>query len=150
MCLCQLPYCFMSFENMLFDFIDNHNWLVFCTILFVIVKYIPSLFNTFYLNSSEQMEEEKVKAVTDFLFLGSKITVNCDCIHEIKRHLFLVRKTMTILDSMLKTETSLCWKDLHSQSYGFFSSHVWMWELYHKEGWGLKDWWFWIVLMEDS
>ena len=44
----------------------------------------------------------KVEAVTDFLFLGSKITVNGDCSHEIKRHLFLGRKTMTNSDSILK------------------------------------------------
>ena len=150
MCLCLLPYCFMNFENMLFDFIDNHNWSVFCTILFVIVKYISSLFNMFCLNSSEQIEGGKVKAVTDFPFLGSKITVNCDCSHEMKRHLLLERKAMTNLDSILKIETSLCWKDLHSQSYGFSSSHVWMWDLDHKEGWGLKNWCFWIVVMEDS
>ena len=80
----------------------------------------------FYLNSSEQIEGEKVKAVTDFLFLGSKTTVNCDCSHEIKRHLLLEMKAMTNLDSILKTETLLCLKDLHSQSYGFSNSHVWM------------------------
>jgi len=64
----------------------------------------------FYLNSSEQIEGEKVKAVTDFLFLGSKTTVNCDCSHEIKRHLLLEMKAMTNLDSILKTETLLCLK----------------------------------------
>ena len=48
------------------------------------------------------------KTVTDFIFLGSKITVDGDCSHEIKRHLLLGRKVMTNLDSMLKAETSLC------------------------------------------
>ena len=43
-----------------------------------------------------------MEAVTDFLFLGSKITVDSDCRHEIKRHLLLGRKTMTTLDSILK------------------------------------------------
>ena len=37
-----------------------------------------------------------------------------------------------------------------SQSYGFFSSHVWMWELDHKEGWALKNWRFWTVVMEKT
>ena len=46
---------------------------------------------------------EKMKTVTDFIFLGSKITVDCDCSHEIKRHLLLGRKVMTNLDSILKS-----------------------------------------------
>ena len=57
--------------------------------------------------SSWQMEEGKVKVVTDFLFLGSKIPVDGDCSHEIRRHLLLVRKAMTNLDSVLKAETLL-------------------------------------------
>ena len=50
-----------------------------------------------------QIEGEKVEAVTDFIFLGSKITVDSDCSHEIKRHLLLGRKAMTNLDSILKS-----------------------------------------------
>ena len=50
-----------------------------------------------------QIEGEKVEAVTDFIFLGSKITVDGDCSHEIKRHLLLRRKVMTKLDSILKS-----------------------------------------------
>ena len=45
----------------------------------------------------------KLEAVSDFIFLGSKITVDCDCSHEIKRRLLLRRKVMTILDSILKS-----------------------------------------------
>ena len=52
---------------------------------------------------SWQIEEEKVEVVTDFIFLGSKITVDSDCSHEIKRHLLLGRKIMTNLDSILKS-----------------------------------------------
>ena len=52
--------------------------------------------------TSWQMEEEKVEAVTDFIFLDSKITVDSDCSHEIKRHLFLGRKVMTNQESVLK------------------------------------------------
>ena len=52
--------------------------------------------------TSWQIDEEKVEAVTDFLFLGSNITVDGDCSHEIRRQLFLGRKTMTSLDSVLK------------------------------------------------
>ena len=53
--------------------------------------------------TSWQIVEEKVEAATDFLFLGSKITVDGDCIHEIKRRLLLGRKVMTNLDSILKS-----------------------------------------------
>ena len=53
--------------------------------------------------SSWQIEGEKVEAVTDFIFLGSKITVDGDCSHEIKRCLLLGRKAMTNLDSVLKS-----------------------------------------------
>ena len=57
---------------------------------------------------SWQIEGKKVEAVTDLIFLGSKITVDSNCSHEIKRHLFLGRKAMTNLDSVLKAETLLC------------------------------------------
>jgi len=53
-------------------------------------------------NTSWKIEREKVKTVTDFLFLGCKITVNGDCSHEIKMYLLLRRKVMTNLDSVLK------------------------------------------------
>ena len=59
--------------------------------------------------TSWQIEGEKVEAVTDFIFLGSQITVDGDCSHEIKRHLLFGRKAMTNLDNVLKkAETSLC------------------------------------------
>ena len=53
--------------------------------------------------TSEQVEGEKVNAMTDFLFLGSKITVDGDCSHEIRRRLLLLRKAMTNLDRILKS-----------------------------------------------
>ena len=58
--------------------------------------------------TSWQIEGENVETVTDFLFLGSKITVDIDCSHEIKGHFLFERKAMTNLDSILKAETSLC------------------------------------------
>ena len=58
---------------------------------------------TFSAITSWQIEGEKVEAVTDFIFLGSKITVDGDCSHEIKRHLLLGRKAMTNLDSILQS-----------------------------------------------
>ena len=54
-------------------------------------------------NTSWQIDGEKVETVTDFIFLGSKITADSDCSHEIKRNLLLGRKAMTNLDSMLKS-----------------------------------------------
>ena len=53
--------------------------------------------------TSWQIDGEKMEAVTDFIFLGSKITADGDCSHEIKRHLLLGRKAMTNLDSLLKS-----------------------------------------------
>ena len=57
--------------------------------------------------TSWQMDGENVETVTEFLFLGSKIAVDGDCSHEIKRHLLLGRKTMTNIDSILKTDVTL-------------------------------------------
>ena len=67
------------------------------------------------------------ETVSDFIFLGSKITADGDCSHEIKRHLLLRRKFMTNLDSMLKSrDITLLKKVCSSQGYGFPSGHVWM------------------------
>ena len=80
---------------------------------------------------------------------GSKITADGDYSHEIKRCLFLRRKAMTNLDSILKSRHYFTNKDLYSQSYGFSSSHVWMWELDHKESWQPKNLCFWAVVLES-
>jgi len=63
---------------------------------------------------------KKVQTVTDFILLCSKITVDGDCSHEIKRHLLLGRKAMTILDSILKSRENTLPTDSYSQSCGFF------------------------------
>ena len=60
------------------------------------------------------------------------------------------RKAMTNLDRILKSRDITLPKSLCIQSYGFCSSHVWMWELDHKEGWTLKNWCFWIVMSEKT
>ena len=75
--------------------------------------------------TSWQIHGETMETVTDFIFLGSKITADGDCSHEIKRCLFLGRKAMTNLDSVLKSR-DIANKGSYSQSYGLFSSHVWM------------------------
>ena len=59
-------------------------------------------------NISWQIDGETVETMSDFIFLGSKITADGDCKHEIKRHLLLGRKAMTNLDSILKIETLVC------------------------------------------
>ena len=96
------------------------------------------------------MDGETMETVTDFIFLGSKITADGDCSHEIKRHLFLGRKAMTNLDSMLKSQHDFANKGPYSKSYGFYSSHVRMWELDHKEGWALKNWCFQTVVLKKT
>ena len=77
--------------------------------------------------TSWQVDGEAVETVTDFIFLGSKITADDDCSHEIKRRLLLGRKAMTNLDSILKKQRHyFANKGPSSQNYGFSSRHVWM------------------------
>ena len=76
--------------------------------------------------TSWQIDGEKVETVIDFIFLGSKITVDGECSHEIKRHLLLGRKAMTNPDSILKSRDITLPTKVHLVSYGFSSSHVWM------------------------
>ena len=84
-------------------------------------------------------------------FGGSKITADGDCGHEIKRCLLLGRKVMTNLDSIFKKQRLyFVNKGLSSQSYGFSSNHVGMWELDDKESWTPKNWCFWTVVLEKT
>ena len=77
--------------------------------------------------TSWQIDGETMETVTDFIFLGSKITADGDCSHEIKRCLLLGRKVMTNLDSTLKKQRYyFANKGPSSPSCGFPSSHVWM------------------------
>ena len=75
---------------------------------------------------SRQINWENTDIVTDFIFLGSKITASGDCHHEIKRCLLLERKAMTNLDSLLKSRDITLSTKVYSQSCVFLSSHVWM------------------------
>ena len=89
--------------------------------------------------------------VTEFTFLVSKITSDCDCSHEIKRCMLFGRKAMTKLSKHIKKQKHyFTYKVSYSQSCGFSSSHVWMWELDHKEDWELKNWCFWTVVLEKT
>ena len=77
--------------------------------------------------TSWQIEGETVETVRDLIFLGSKITADGDCSHEIKRRLLLRRKVMTNLESILQSILHyFANKGPSSQSYGFSNSHVWM------------------------
>ena len=76
--------------------------------------------------TSWQIDGETVETVSDFIFLGSKITADGDRSHEIKRCLLLGRKVMTNLDSILKSRHCFANKGPSSQGYGFSSGHVWM------------------------
>ena len=77
--------------------------------------------------TSWQIDGETMETVSDFIFLGSKITADVDCNLEIERHLLLGRKAMTNLDSILKSRhIKFANKGWSSQGYGFSSGHVWM------------------------
>ena len=76
--------------------------------------------------TSWQLDGEAMDTVRDFIFLGSKITADGDCSHEIKRHLLLGRNAMTNLDSILKSRDITFPTKLFSQSCGFSSGHIWM------------------------
>ena len=78
-------------------------------------------------NPSWEIDGETVETVSDFIFMGSQITADGDCSHEIKRHLLLGRKVMTNLDSIFKSrDITLPTKVPSSQGYGFSCGHVWM------------------------
>ena len=77
--------------------------------------------------TSWQNDGEKSETVADFIFMGSKITVDSDCSHKIKRHFFLGRKAMTNLDNALKKQRHyFADRGLYNQSYIFPSNHAWM------------------------
>ena len=99
--------------------------------------------------TSWQIDGETVETMAHFIFLGSKITADGDCSHEIKGRLLLVRKVMTILDSILKSRDITLLTKFCVVNYGFSSSHIGMWELDYKESWVQKNC-FWTVLLEKT
>ena len=84
--------------------------------------------------TSWQIDGETMETVTDFIFLGSKITADGDYNHEIKRRLLLEEKLQPPRQHIKNQRHYFADKGLYSQSYVFSSSHVWMGELYPKEG----------------
>ena len=101
--------------------------------------------------TSWQIDGETMETVTDFIFLGWKITPDGDSSHEVKKRLLLGRKGMTNLDSILKSRHYFTNNGPSSQSYDFSRSYAWMWELDHKESWAPKNWcfelWYWRRLL---
>ena len=108
--------------------------------------------------TSWQIDGERMETVRDFILLGSKITADGDCSHEIKRHLLLGRKAMTnldsilfyfiFLDSILKSRNiTLPTKVCLVKAMVF---PVWMWELDYKDSWAPKNWCFWTVVLEKT
>ena len=95
--------------------------------------------------SSWQIDGE---TVAEFILGGSKITVDGDCSHEIKRRLLLGRKVMTNLDSILKSRDITLPTEVYLVKAMVF--HVWMWKLDYKESWVPKNWCFWTVVLEKT
>ena len=91
-----------------------------------------------------------METVRDFIFVGSKITADGDCSHEIKRCLLLEIKVMTNLDSILKSRDVTLSTKVCLVKAMVSSSHVWRWKLDYKESWAQKNWCFWTVVLEKT
>ena len=101
--------------------------------------------------TSWEIDGETVETVSDFIFLGSKITADGDCSHEIKSRLLLGRKSYDQPRQHIKKQRHyFVNKGLSSQGCGFSGSYVWMWELDYKESWAPKNWCFWTVVLEKT
>ena len=95
-------------------------------------------------------KREKSGSSEIFFPLCSKITLDGDCSHEIKRHLLLGRKAMTNLDNILQSRDITLLTKVRIVKTVFSSSHAQMWELDHKEGWVPKNWCIGIVVLEKT
>ena len=100
--------------------------------------------------TSWEIDGERVETVSDFIFLGSKITADGDCSHEIK----MLTPWKESYDQprwhIQKQRHYFANKSPSSQGYGFSSGHVWIWELDSKESWPPKNWCFWTVVLEKT
>ena len=98
-----------------------------------------------------QIDGETMETGTDFIFLGSKITADGVCNHEIKRCLLLGKKSYDQPRQHIKKQRHyFANKSPSSQSYSISSSQVWMWELDYKESWALKNWCLWTMVLEKT
>ena len=100
--------------------------------------------------TSWQIEGGKVEVVTDFIFLGSKITMDGNCSHEIKTLAPWKKSYNKHRQHIKKQRHHFTNKGPYSERYGFSSSHAWMWELDCEESWALKNWCFWTVVLEKT
>ena len=100
--------------------------------------------------TSWQIDGETVQTVTDFIFLGSKVTADGNCSHEGKRCLFLGRKAMSNIDSILKSRDITLSTKVHLVKAMVFPVVTYGCELGHKEGWAPKNWCFWTVVLEKT
>ena len=101
--------------------------------------------------TSWEIDGETVETVSDFILLGSKITGDGDCSHEIKRRLLLGKESYDQpRQHIQKQRHYFANKGPSSQGYGFSSGHVWMWELDCEENWMPKNWCFWTVVLEKT
>ena len=100
--------------------------------------------------ASWQVDGKTMETVTDFIFLGSKITVDGDCSLKIKNAYSLEEYLWQPKQCVKKERHYFANKGPSSQSYGFSSSHVQMWELNHLEVWMLKNWCFQTVVLEKT
>ena len=108
-------------------------------------QHLPS-----YLGTSWQIDGETMETVTDFLFLGSKITTDGDSSQKIKT-LAPWKKSYDQPRQCIKNQRHyFADKGLYSPSYEFSSSHIPMWELNHKDDWVLKNWCFWTMVLEKT
>ena len=97
-----------------------------------------------------QIDKETVETVSNFIFLGSKITEDVTAAMKLKDTCTLEEKLWPTQTAYWKAEILLCQRSPSSQSYDFSSSHVWVWELDYKQSWTLKNWWFWTVALEKT
>ena len=94
--------------------------------------------------TSWQIDGVKVETISDFIFLGSKITVDGDLARKLKDACSLKRQCIKKKRHHFAKKCPCKW------SYGFSSCHVWMWDLDHKQGWALKNWCLWTVVLEKT
>ena len=93
---------------------------------------------------------KQLEGVTDFIFLGSRITTGGDCSHEINRSLLLGKKVMTNLDSILESRGITLLTKVHLVKAMVFPVVMYGCDSGHKEGWVLKNWCFWTVVLEKT
>ena len=100
--------------------------------------------------TSWQIDGETVETVSDFIFLGSKITADGDHSHEIKRRLLLGRKVMTNVDSIFKSRDITLPTKVHLVKAVVFPVVMYGCESWTEEGWAPKNWCFWTVVLEKT